>query len=233
MSPLEKCNLLVLGVFASGEHAKVVHAYTDRFGLQRYYLYGTHSKRAPVRPAHLLPLTFLEAVVTRKGKGQLENIQEVRALDSAAPRHPLTQSVALLVAEIWSSALQEGESDEGFFADALLWRAALVASEPPSPMAVVEALLLLLEHLGLGCTPPPALLWMDLREGQFGTHPPVHPDVLEPEVVLAWGCWLAEGQAPGQPQRGQWVDGLIRYLEVQLPNFKPPRSLPVLRSLLE
>jgi hypothetical protein len=74
---------------------------------------------------------------------------------------------------------------------------------------------------------------MDLREGQFGTHPPVHPDVLEPEVVLAWGCWLAEGQAPGQPQRGQWVDGLIRYLEVQLPNFKPPRSLPVLRSLLE
>jgi hypothetical protein len=29
------------------------------------------------------------------------------------------------------------------------------------------------------------------------------------------------------------VDGLIRYLEVQLPNFRAPRSLPVLRSLLE
>jgi hypothetical protein len=231
MAPVERCNLLILGVFPTGEHAKVVHAYTDRFGLQRYYLYGTHGKSSVVRPAHLLPLTFLEAVVTRKGRGQLEQIREVRSLDAHAPRHPLTQSVAMLVAEIWSNALREGESDEGFYADALLWRAHLVASLSPSPMAVVEALLLLLEHLGLDCSPPAEPLWMDLREGLFSPHPPVHPDHLAPEVVQVWGEWAVHASLPPQPYRSQLVDGLIRYLEVQLTGFKPPKSLPLVRLL--
>lgn len=233
MAPTERCNLLILGVFSSGEHAKVVNAYTDRFGLQRYYLYGTHSKSAPVRPAHLLPLTFLEAVVTRKGKGTLENIREVRSLDALVPRHPWAQSAALLVAEIWSNALREGEYDEGFYEAAHRWRTELVTAETPSPMAVISALLLLLEHLGLACSPPAEPLWMDLRESQFGMHPPVHPDVLVPDVVLAWGKWVHEGSAPGQPLRSLWVDGLIRYLEVQLPSFRAPKSLPVLRAVLE
>jgi hypothetical protein len=36
---------------------------------------------------------------------------------------------------------------------------------------------------------------------------------------------------PPQPYRSQLVDGLIRYLEVQLTGFKPPKSLPLVRLL--
>ena len=235
-APTEKCRLLVLGVRPSGESGRIVKAYSDAFGLQSYWIYSIHSKSAPIKPAHLLPLTVLEAVVTKKSHGQgLEKIKEVRSLVFFERMHtdPARQSIVYFVAEIWQNALREEQGDTGFFDELVQWLQEMDRENKILSMAPIEGVLLLLQHLGMGLEPPKEALYFDCLEGCFCKNAPTHPHAGSKEMVWAWSQWTQKGEVPPHFLRSELLDVLLTFLRIHAPWVPEPKSLPILREMLK
>ena len=106
---------LMLGKIAYGDKAHILKLWTRPFGIQSYMVHSVRSGRSGWRPALLLPMTALEAVVTHRDKGHLEKISDVRAtpLWNRIQRDPVGQTLCLFAAEVLLKTLKTGDSTPG------------------------------------------------------------------------------------------------------------------------
>ena len=66
---------LVLGKLAVGEKGHVLRLWTRKYGPQAYIIHSIRSNKNGIRPAVLLPMTFLNATVDESINNNLINLK--------------------------------------------------------------------------------------------------------------------------------------------------------------
>ncbi len=227
---------LMLGKVAYGDSAYILKLWTRPFGIQSYIVHRVRGGRFGWRPALLLPMTSLEALVTHRDTGQLEKISEVRAtpLWNQIQSDPVGQTLCLFAAEVLIKTLKSGDSTPDFYDDVLEMLARWDDSGSSWAMAAVELLTLLAHHLGFALDPSNYVDgWaLDLREGHCVPSPLSHPEGLTPEATRAWVEWFEDaGKIPPKRLRLAMLDGLLTGLRWHHAGMGEIHSLEILRNL--
>ncbi len=227
---------LMLGKIAYGDKAHILKLWTRPFGIQSYMVHSVRSGRSGWRPALLLPMTALEAVVTHRDKGQLEKISEVRAtpLWNHIQCDPVGQTLCLFAAEVLLKTLKAGDSTPDFYDDVVEMLARWDQPGTSWAMAAVELLALVAHHLGFALDPSHYVEgWaFDLREGLCAPAPLLHPEGLSPEATGALMRWFSDPRlVPAKGLRQELLDGLLTGLRWHHSSMGEIHSLEILRGL--
>ncbi len=227
---------LMLGKIAYGDKAHILKLWTRPFGIQSYMVHNVRSGRSGWRPALLLPMTALEAVVTHRDKGHLEKISDVRAtpLWNRIQRDPVGQTLCLFAAEVLLKTLKTGDSTPDFYDDVQEMLERWDQPKSSWAMAAVELLAVVAHHLGFALDPSHYVEgWaFDLREGLCAPAPLLHPEGLSPETTRALMGWFADpSQIPNKGLRNELLDGFLTGLRWHHPGMGEIHSLEILRGL--
>ncbi|MDG1252786.1 MAG: recombination protein O N-terminal domain-containing protein [Schleiferiaceae bacterium] len=233
---LQAVDALMLGKIAYGDKAHILKLWTRPYGIQSYMVHSIRSARSGLRPALLLPMTSLEAMVSHRDKGQLEKISEVRASPvwSRIQSDPVGQTLCLFAAELLLKTLKTGDSTQDFYDDVVDMLQRWDQAEASWAMAAVELLALVAHHLGFALDPENYLDgWaFDLREGQCAPLPILHPEILSPEATGAIMEWFANSEKiPAKAVRQELMDGLLQGLRWHHAGMGEIHSLEILRGL--
>ena len=227
---------LMLGKIAYGDKAHILKLWTRPFGIQSYMVHSVRSGRSGWRPALLLPMTALEAVVTHRDKGHLEKISDVRAtpLWNRIQRDPVGQTLCLFAAEVLLKTLKTGDSTPDFYDDVQEMLERWDQPKSSWAMAAVELLAVVAHHLGFALDPSHYVEgWaFDLREGLCAPAPLLHPEGLSTETTRALMGWFADpSQIPNKGLRNELLDGFLTGLRWHHPGMGEIHSLEILRGL--
>ena len=227
---------LMLGKIAYGDKAYILKLWTRPFGIQSYMVHSIRGARTGLRPALLLPMTSLEAMVSHRDKGQLEKIAEVRAAPvwNRIQSDPVGQTLCLFAAEVLLKTLKTGDSTQDFYDDVLDMLTRWDQAEASWAMAAVELLALVAHHLGFALDPENYVQgWaFDLREGQCAPSPILHSEALSPEATGALMDWFANSEKiPTKVLRQELMDGLLQGLRWHHAGMGEIHSLDILRGL--
>jgi DNA repair protein RecO (recombination protein O) len=114
---LSSCNGVVLSSVAYAEKGLVVKIFTDRFGLQSYFVQNAKGKKSKTRLSLFAPLSLLAIEEYHNDKGQLQKIKDVSLIEHhiSIQTHPYKIAVTMFAAEFLSKILKENQADEALF----------------------------------------------------------------------------------------------------------------------
>lgn len=227
---------LMLSKIPYGDKGHILKIWTRPFGVQAYMVHSVRSGKSGMRPALLLPMTALDAVVSHRDKGHLEKVSEVRALVvwKRLATDPMCQALCLFAAEILTKTLKAGDSSEDFFDDVM---DALHRWDEPGTslaMAAVELCALMAHHLGFALEPEDYRSgWeFDLQEGQFCPEGQSQGEFIDAEATAALVGWMQQREAvPTKAIRHRLLDRLLLGLRWHHPGMGEVHSVDVLRAL--
>ena len=227
---------LVLGKIPVGEKGQVLKLWTRKHGPQAYIISSIRSNKKGIRPATLIPMTFLTATVEHRKNGQLEKINEVEVAKvwRYMTTHHLRQAICLFLAEVLQKVLQEGDSSPKFFDEFIEMLESWDDLNTNLSMAINEFLLLIWKHLGFGINTEQFFegCVFDLREGVFTSIKPVHMDFLTNQSSSALFGWIQDKSfVVSKELRSEITDGLILGLKWHYPMLGKIYSLDVLKEV--
>ncbi len=114
---IAKTRALVVRNINFKDNSVISHMYTREFGSQSFMLHGVRNQKGNVRPSHIMPLSLVELVIYKKENSNIQQIKELRCNPSLATIHfdIVKNSVALFVAEIINSTINEEEENQDLF----------------------------------------------------------------------------------------------------------------------
>ncbi len=230
---------IVLSSLKFGDTSLIVKCFTLEAGLKSYMLKGVlKAKKAKVKAAYFQPLSQLEIEVNHKNKGTLESIREVKIAYSYQSLHTdiKKSSVAMFLAEMLSTSIQEEEQNEGMFQyleTSLQWL------DTHKEIANFHMLFLLNLTRYLGFYPDTTNSHYDnfsLLEGAYVLRNGFKHTIYNEKLTLfnrLLGTTFDGLNAVGFSVANRLVllDILIEYFELHLQGFRKPRSLRVLNEV--
>jgi DNA repair protein RecO (recombination protein O) len=227
---------LVLGKLAVGEKGHVLRLWTRKYGPQAYIIHSIRSNKNGIRPAVLLPMTFLNATVDHKNNGGLEKIKEVEVTkiwDRLTTNH-IRQTLCFFSAEVLQKTLQEGDASPAFFDEFMAVLERWDTSNVNLAMSSNELLLLVWKHLGFNINTEyyENDFVLDLREGVFVSNVPTNSDFLSPETSKELVDWIRDkNKLVSKIGRLEITNGLVLGLKWHYPSLGKINSLEILRSI--
>ena len=230
-----------------GETSLVVTVFTERFGLQSYMVSGVRKSSAKgANPAAMYqPGALLEMVVYHHGERNLQRIREAswgyvyRQMYDDVRKN----AVSLFMVELLLKCLRQPEPQEDLF---LFAEDALHFLDQASPMATANFPLYFALHLShffgfrLQDNFNAATPILDLREGEFVSLPPLHPDWSGPELGSQVSHFLKAihpeslAELPlNRDQRRKLMELVVLFYRLHSAEFGELRSLPVLQAILD
>lgn len=224
------------------ETSLIVKIYTREFGLQSYLIKGARSKKSKIGPALLQHLSLLEMVVSHKEKGSLQYIREIRSAHqySSLPFDIVKSSITLFINEMLMKSIREEEANPALFDyifQSMQWLD--LATSGFVNFHLVFALQLT-RYLGFyphgiysARTP-----YFDLEEGCFENKRPLHPNYIQAQdtekfsLLMEYSFENTKALKLNHDNRNKFLDQLIHYYQLHLPNFGELKSLDVLRTVL-
>lgn len=230
---------IVLSSLKFGDTSLIVKCFTLEAGLKSYMLKGVlKAKKAKVKAAYFQPLSQLEIEATHKNKGTLENIREVRTAYAYQSLHTDVKksSVAMFLAEMLSTSIQEEEQNEGMFRyleTSLQWL------DTHREIANFHMLFLLNLTRFLGFYPDTTNSHYDsfsLLEGAYVPGNGSKHIIYNEKLILLnrlLGTTFDGLHTVGfsAVNRMALLEVLIEYFELHLQGFKKPRSLSILNEV--
>jgi DNA repair protein RecO (recombination protein O) len=228
---------IVISSVKYGENSRVVHCYTQHFGLQGYLVNALNKPSATLKPGMLLPLTQLHLVVTHKGKGTLERVREasVGMHHAQLAADPVRNALGLFVAEVLHRALRAEEANAEKFS--WLQHVCVVLNNDAKLPAYFpsEFLIQLSRFLGFYPDADSAKtgLFFDLLEGIFVAQPPLHTHYCATEVSQALRLLLLKDAEINiqKSVRRQLLHDLLDYFRIHLEGFGRLKSVAVLEEI--
>ncbi len=114
---LKSCTGIVLSAVPYSEKGLVVKIFTDKFGLQSYFVQNVKDKKSKTRQSLFAPLNIIAIEEYHNEKGQLQKIKEVNLHRHhiTLHTHPYKIAVSIFCAEFLSKILSENQPDSAFF----------------------------------------------------------------------------------------------------------------------
>ena len=221
-----------------GESDLIVTCFTE-VGIRPYLVKGVlKSKSKRFKPAHFQLLNQLDLLANHNDKGRLNSIKELRTsyIYHSIQLDIFKQSIAIFLAEILSTVLQEGMEDSGLFH---YLEAAFQWLDNHDQTANFH--LVFLMHLSkfLGIYPhgiQEKLPYFDMEEGRFVRIKPSGL-YLESEKLIEFRELIGInfdgmlGLKWNSTKRQEMLEIILTYFELHLPGFRKPRSLKVLKEV--
>lgn len=234
---------LVLRTVKYSDTQMIATVYTEAFGRASLRVPLTRARRAAVKASLFRPLALveLEADIGRKAVGTLKEARPIGAM-SSLPFHPYKAAMAMFLAEFLYGVLREEVPNGALFAylaESVAW---LDRCEESCSNFHLVFLMRLLRFLGLR----PSLEgyaegdWFDLCDACFTpVRPTAHADCLAPGEA-AWVIRLMRLDFEtmrfcplNRVGRERCLEVLMQYYRLHLPDFRPPKSLGVLKEVFE
>ncbi len=179
---LHKTRGIVLKLTNYSENSVIVQVFTEKFGLQSYFINGVRKPKAKIGITLLQPLHLLDMVVYHRENKSLQRIAEARQLPAlqTIPYDIEKSTVVMFLNEVLYKSLRQQSADEPLFNylfNAISW---LDSLEKTPPNFHLLFLLKLSRFLGFNpALPKQGQLFFDLKDGVFCSHLPAHPLVLQ------------------------------------------------------
>lgn len=232
-------SLVVLGSIRYGETSLIVKAYTRELGIQSYLVRGVlKPKKSGLRSAYFQTLSCLEAVITHKaGAQRLETIKEAKPIRSFAKIHSdlVKSNTALFFAEMLAGSVSGEQQDYELF-DFVISSLDYLEEASRYSNYLIVIVLELTRFLGIypnysnGLSP-----FFDLNEGSFQKEPTAttlsERSSSALSSILGTNFDKAMEAAIDKQTRSELLEGLVRYYSFQIPGFRRPKSLEVIKRL--
>ncbi|HEY4337479.1 MAG TPA: DNA repair protein RecO [Puia sp.] len=243
---LHKTKGIVLRGVKYGETSLIVTIYTELFGIQSYLVNGvrTSSRKGPGKANLFQPSAILDLIVYHNDLKNLQRIREFKwgVLYQHIFFDVLKNAVALFMVELLQKCIKQPESNPQLFAfieDAFLH---LDAAEG---RVLANFSLFFTLHLAgffgfkIEDVYSQQNSFLDLKEGQFVTEHPQHPQVLEGPLSYTTAQLLRVQQpaelqeiALNQETRRTLLQAYQLFYALHVPDFGEMRTLTVLQTVL-
>lgn len=229
-----KTEAIVLSSIQYGETGKILKCYTQKTGIQSFFVKGTHSKKQKIS-ALFHPLTQIEVVYKENKNKSLNHFSEVRQSRHYINLHSQAEKtcIALFLAEILHSVLKEEEYNPKLYE--FLQNSFLKFDENKNSFADFHLWFLLNLTVYLGFYPNIDFdsKYFDLVEGISTDANPGHffvegEDLKLLEQLIQLDFFEQTENIFNQNQRKSLIDLLLKYYELHISDFRPPKSLEVL-----
>lgn len=221
-----------------GESDLIVTCFTE-VGVRPYLVKGVlKAKSKKYKAAHFQLLNQLDLLANHNDKGRLNSIKELRTsyIYHSIQLDVFKQSIAIFLAEVLATVLQEGWEDTGLFH---YLEAAFQWLDNHDHTANFH--LVFLMHLSkfLGIFPHGVqnnFPYFDMEDGRFVKYKPsgLH---LDSEKLIDFRELIGinfDGMLRlkwNSTRRQEMLDIILTYFELHLPGFRKPRSLKVLKEV--
>ncbi|MEL6143037.1 MAG: DNA repair protein RecO [Bacteroidota bacterium] len=171
------------------ESSLILDAYTELKGLRKYIISGVRKAKARTPASLLQVMNLVEIVAYEREDREINRLKEVRLAYpyQQIPFDLMRGTLGLFMAEVARKTVRERENNPGLFQ--FLYESFQFLDQTEASLANVHLHFLLELSTYLGFMPSGE--WsihtpiFDLKEGQFGSGAPRHPDYL-PEEKSAW-----------------------------------------------
>lgn len=188
----------------------------------------------------MMPLNIIDLVVDYRLNRALNFIKEAKPSYIAISfmDNPVKRITSFFIAEVLSRSLHVHQPQKTVFDLVVNWIKNYDQATKSSGIYVHWFLANLIRLLGLEPMMLPGAYWLDLREGKTTSEEPIHPDKLRPEITSQIYLLFnhSEVYAPetsGRTAKSEVLEALLLYLRLHIPGFGTPKTLPVIREILE
>jgi DNA repair protein RecO (recombination protein O) len=243
---LHKTKGIVLRGVKYGETSLVVSIYTELFGIQSYLVNGvrTSSRKGPGKANLFQPAAILDLIVYHN---ELKNLQRIREFKwGVLYQHiffdVIKNAVALFMVELLQKCIKQPESNPELF---YFIEDAFLHLDAAEGRVLANFSLFFVLHLAgffgfkIEDIYSERNSFLDLKEGQFVTEHPQHPQVLETNLSYVTAQILRVQQpaelqeiALNQETRRTLLQAYRTFYALHVPDFGEMRTLNVLQTVL-
>ncbi|WP_445955525.1 DNA repair protein RecO [Yeosuana sp.] len=230
---------IVLSKIRYRDNDLIVKCYTQQYGVLSFLLRGVlKSKKGLTKTAHFQLLSQLQLVIVYNPNRSLHTIKEAKInhLYSSIHTNILKGSIVMFLSEVLSNILKEEEQNETLFSfieTTLLWL------DTHSEYSNFHLLFLLKLSKYLGFYPEKINLeydYFNLEDGKFevkqlGIYTVSGENIMLLKQLLGTKFEALSNVKIGTKQRQSFLNMLLLYYELQLGEFKKPKSLQVLNQV--
>ena len=238
---LHKTRGIVLRSVDYSDTSIIAKIYTEQFGIQSYLIKGAKRKKATVKSNLFQPLSFLELVVYKKEKKQLQTLKEARPEIhfTSIQNEPSKTSIVFFLNEILLKCLNEEENNPELFSFLHETIQALDSAEKNFSNLHLIFLVRFSRYLGFypqGNFSESNSLF-DLREGKFVNKEPMHSDFLTKEnsnllgKLILSNYYSMESLILSGKEKKNLLDILLRYYELHLSHMGSISSHKILEQI--
>lgn len=236
---------IVLRTIKYGETSLVVTVFTELFGIQTYMVNGVRSaKKSSAKASYFQPAAILDLVVYHSENKPMQRIKEFSwaVLYNTVLTDVIKNSIALYMMELLQKCLKQPENNTDLFNFS---EAALLQLDESSKKVAANFPLFFTLHLThffgfrMEDNYTQENNFIDLREGIFTDHQPVHPHFLEGEKAVIISQLLKVMQPYELEEfnlnhltRRQLLLHLQDYYAMHVPEFGTMKTLAVLHDVL-
>ncbi len=244
---LHKTKGLVLRQVKYGDTSLVVTIFTKQFGVQSYLVNGvrTSTKKGSGKANLFQPAALLDLVVYHNDLKNLQRIREFRwdHLYESIFSDVKKNAVAVYMIELLTKCLKQPEENQSLFefAEDVFLHLDKAAEAVTANLALFFALNLAgFFGFRIDDQYSQQLCFLDLREGNFVSERPAHPDFLEEKQAIVTSELLKVRQPSeltqirlNQDFRRNLLFAYEVYYACHIQEFGTMKTLPVLRELLQ
>lgn len=243
---LHKTKGIVMRTVKYGETSLIVTLYTELFGIQSYLVNGvrTSSKRGTGKAVYFQPAAILDMLVYHN---DLKNLQRIREfswafLFSTIFSDILTNAVAVYMVELLQKTIKQPEPNPELF---YFVEDSFLHLDNAAGRVLANFPLFFILHLAgfFGFRIQDIYSGknsiLDLREGQFVSELPPHPEVLEGPLAYHAAQLLRVRQpeelqelALNQETRRALLQAFQTFYALQIPDFGEMRTFAILQTVL-
>ncbi|MEI9933671.1 MAG: DNA repair protein RecO [Ferruginibacter sp.] len=236
---------IVLRTIKYGETSLVVTIFTELFGVQTYMVNGVRtSKQATQKASHFQPASILDMIVYHNEQRSMQRIKEFKwnFLYNHILNNVIKNSIALYIVELLNKCLKQPEPNEDLFifCEDILLQLDAANKSIAANIALYFALQLpYFFGFKIDDNYNDRDNILDLREGNFIDHQPIHPYFIDGEYALLTSQLLKVMHLNELQQfklnhevRRKLLLSYQDYYALHIPDFGQMKTLSVLHDVL-
>lgn len=250
MMKLHQTKGIVLRTVKYGETSVIVTIFTELFGIQSYLINGvrTSTARSGSKLSFFQPASLLEMVVYHNELKQLNRVREYKwtYLYNSLSSDVVKNGIAMFIIELLSRCLKQPEPNAELFQ---FTEDCLIEIDRSDIQSSANFPLFYALHATNFFGVPPVNIsaavarspeiYFDLKEGNFSSVRPDHPQFLENRLavitaeLLKARKWVElSGVKLNQDSRRALLEAYEQYYHLHIPDFRPLKSIRILREII-
>lgn len=237
-----KTRAIIFRVVKFGETSVICDAYTEERGLQSYVMNSVRTAKPKFHAGLLQVMSLLDMVAyAREGK-ELNHVKECRAA------YPFQQipfdikrgAIGTFMIELAQKSIKESESNPDLFH--FLFESFVFLDTTSQPTTNIHLSFMVKLCYFLGILPEyhlkDEMVYFDLREGIFSESLPNHPNFMGSDISQILRQFVDTNFEDNHTislnteTRRQFLQQMIKYYELHIPNFSEMKTFTILQSVL-
>lgn len=220
---LKKSEGIIIYSVKYGDSGKILHIYTEEFGMLPFIAQGFNSK-SNLKHSHFQHLNIVEIDFYHKEKAKLQRLKESRLIIDNSDLEVNRLYLLIFTAEIMKSSIKEEEKNQHLYKGIKKWILELHSESKITLKSLLHLFMELSKHLGFYPLNNEGK-YFNLMEGSFKNKINDAAYTLSEAESQYLRKLLNTEEEFSSKQLKELLDIQIRYFSYHIQNFKEPKSL--------